>query len=97
MPRLRPDAPQRRGEIITNWQRHHNVPDPMAAKMIGMSLTTFKRRRKLGDWAIDELHRAIRAFHIPAQDALDLLTVGCYPMEQFMEKEKRKKYGNHCL
>lgn len=94
MPRLRPDARQRRRDILDAWQRYHKIEDEDAAAMMGISIATLKRRRKTGEWSLDEMHRAIRAFHIPAMDALDLLTVGCYPMEIYVEKEKRKKYGN---
>lgn len=93
MPRLRPNAAERRREILGAWQRHYRFTDEEAAKVLGISLATLKRRRKKGDWSVMELHLAIRAFHIPPIEALELLTVGCYPMEQFTEKEKRKKYG----
>lgn len=94
MPRLRPNALQKRNEIISAWQGHYGLTDEQAAKMIGFSLSTLKQRRQQGNWRLEEIHRAIRAFHIPAPDALELLTVGCLPMEQFMDKEKRKRYGN---
>lgn len=93
MPKLKASAQQRRKEIIGEWQRYHDIPDAKAARMLGLGRTAFYDRKRSGNWSIEELHLAIRAFHIPPADALDLLTVGCYPMEQFMEKEKRKKYG----
>ena len=93
MPRLRPNAVQRRAEIIGAWQRHAGIPDDRAAKLLGLGRTTYRDRKLNGSWKLEELHKAIRAFHIPQIEALELLTVGCYPMEQFTEKEKRKKYG----
>ena len=93
MPRRRVNAPQRRRDIIGGWQRHYDIPDETAAKMLGLGRTAFYERKKRDNWRLEELHLAIRAFHIPAEEALEILTVGCYPLEQFMEKEKRKKYG----
>ena len=94
MPKLKPDAAQRRKEIVGAWQRYCNIPDERAAKLLGLSRAVYYDRKKLGNWKIEELHKAIRAFHIPPADALDLLTVGCYPMEQFMERERKRKHGN---
>ena len=90
MPKLKPSAEKKRCEIIGAWQRYHDIPDERAATMLGMSVATMYRRKRLGDWSIDELHRAIRAFKIPPVEALDLLTAGCIPMENFLEKEKRR-------
>ena len=95
MPKLKPSAGKRRGEIIGAWQRYYAITDDRAAPMLGMSIATMHRRRKAGDWSIDELHRAIRAFKIPPSEAMELLTVGCIPMENFLEKTKRRdRYGN---
>ena len=93
MPRLKVNGPQRRREIIGEWQRHYNIPDERAAKMLGMGRTAFYDRKKNDNWKLEELHLAIRAFRIPPLDAFELLTAGCYPMEQVLEKEKRKRYG----
>ena len=94
MPRLKSSPQVKRGEIIDAWKRYHDIADEKAATILGMSLTTLKRRRVRGDWEIEELHRAIRGFKIPPEDALTLLTVGCLPLESHLEKERRKKHGN---
>lgn len=93
MPKLKPSASQRRCEIIGEWQRHYDIPDERAAKMLGLGRTAFYDRKKNDNWKLNELHRAIRAFRIPPAEAFELLTAGCYPMEQVLEKEKRKRYG----
>lgn len=94
MPRLRPDANKRRAEIISAWQRHYGITHVQAAEMLGMSANCYYSRKRRGGWTLEEMHIAIRAFHIPPPDALELLTVGCYPMEKYLDMEKRKKYGN---
>lgn len=95
MPRLKPSSAQKREDIISSWQRYYNIPDEKAAKMLGLGRTTYRDRKSSGNWKIEELHLAIRAFHIPPEDALVLVTVGCYPMEQFLDREKRRrKHGN---
>ena len=94
MPKLKPSAQEKRGRIIGAWQRYYNLSDERAAAMLGVSKTTLKRRMKVGDWSIDELHRAIRGFHIPPFEAMELLTVGCIPMENYLEREKRKLTAN---
>lgn len=95
MPRLRPDAHRRRVDIISAWQRHYGITHVQAAEMLGMSANCYYSRKRRGGWTLEEMHIAIRAFHIPPPDAaLELLTVGCYPMEKYLDMEKRKKYGN---
>lgn len=94
MPKLKPTPTQKRSEIIDSWRRHFNIDDGRASLILGMSRTTLQRRRRVGDWSIDELHRAIRGFNIPPEDALKVLTIGCLPMEEYMEREnRRKKYA----
>ena len=94
MPRLRPDAHKKRVDIITAWQRHCGITNDTAAEMLGIGRATYYSRMRHGGWSLEELHRAIRAFHIPPDQALELLTVGCYPMEKYLDMEKRKNYGN---
>lgn len=94
MPKLKPDAHRKRVEIIAAWQRHYGITNEDAAAMIGIGTTAYYNRRLHGGWTLEEMHRAIRAFHIPPDEALELLTVGCYPMEKYLDMEKRKKYGN---
>lgn len=93
MPKLKSSAKKRRGEIIDAWKRHRDITDDKAAAMLGISLSTLKRRRAAGDWGIEELHRAITAFRIPPQDALELLTIGCFVMERHMESERKNRHG----
>ena len=60
MPKLRAWPDQRRGEIITAWQKHMGYSDDGAAKALRMSRSTLYHRRQNGGWKIQELHAAIR-------------------------------------
>lgn len=93
MGRVKKSVPQRRSEIISAWQRHWDYSDHRAAEVLHISTSTLMRRKRDGDWSLEELHNAIMAFKIPPNDALDLLTIGCMSMESFVEKERRRKNG----
>ena len=91
MPKLKPSATEKRGEIIFAWKRFYNYSDEKAATLLGMSTSTLQNRRRKGGWSIEELHKAITAFKIPPMEALEMLTLGCYPMESYMEKERNRR------
>ena len=91
MPKLRMGPEEKRSEILTAWQRYAGYSDDGAAKALQISRSTLYHRRKNGDWKLRELHLAIRMFRIPPDDALSLLTMGCRPMEDHMERMKRRQ------
>ena len=90
MPKLKLTPDRERSEIIARWKRHWDIPDEKAAACLGISPRTLARRLSNGDWSIQELHRALFAFHIPPEDALQLLTIGCPSLEKRIEAARKK-------
>lgn len=90
MPKLKLTPDRERSEIIARWKRHWDISDEKASACLGISPRTLARRFSMGDWSIRELHRAIFAFHIPDEDALRLLTIGCPSLEKKLDTAKRK-------
>lgn len=91
MPKMKPGPDQRRSEILSAWQRYMDYSDERAARTLGITRSTLYRRMKNGDWKLSELHRAIRMFRIPPEDALEMLAAGCVPLERHMERLKKRE------